>query len=165
MTTFPSMTMTWMKRNIALGLAASLAHFCALGVVVADPSQGSPDLAPAEFTLGPAPTRLVGAAALAAAQNQIAVIQQNGEGNTALIRQDGAALEAGIMQTGFDHIATITQQGTSSDALIIQSGSRNQADITQLGAANLALIEQAGSDKRSSVVQHGQGTAVLVRQY
>lgn len=157
--------MTWMKRIIASALAASLAHFGTAGVVLADPSLGSPDLAPAELTLGPAPARLVGAVALVAAQNQVAVIQQNGEGLTARIHQDGAALEANIMQTGFDHIATITQEGSSSDALIIQSGSRHQADITQLGAANLALIEQAGSDKRSSIVQHGQGTAVLVRQY
>lgn len=157
--------MTWMKCIIASALAASLAPFGIAGVVHADPGRGSHDLAPAELTLGPAPTRLVGAAALVAAQNQVAVIQQNGEGLTARIHQDGAALEANIMQTGFDHIATITQEGSSSDALIIQSGSRHQADITQLGAANLALIEQAGSDKRSSIVQHGQGTAVLVRQY
>ena len=157
--------MTSMKWNIALVLAALLAHLGTAGVVLADPDQGSPDLAPAELTLGPAPARLVGAAALAAAQNRIAVIQQDGEGLNAHIRQDGAALEARILQTGFDHIATITQQGSSSEALIIQSGSRNQADITQLGAANLALIEQAGSDKRSSIVQHGQSTTVLVHQY
>ncbi|QIB49836.1 hypothetical protein [Pseudomonas sp. OIL-1] len=157
--------MTSMKRKIARALAALLAGFGSAGLVLADPGQGSPDLAPAEITLGPAPTRLVGAAALAAAQDRIAAIQQNGEGLTAHIRQDGAALEARILQTGFDHTASITQQGSSSEALIMQSGSRNQADITQFGAANLALIEQAGSDKRSSIVQHGQSTTVLVHQY
>ena len=156
--------MTSMKRNVALALAA-LAWSSSAEVVFADPGQSSPDLAPAELFLGPAPSQLVGAAALAAAQNRIAAFQQNGEGLTAHIRQDGAALEARILQTGFDHMASITQQGSSSEALIIQSGSRNQADIAQFGAANLALIEQAGSDKRSSIVQHGQSTTVWVHQY
>lgn len=157
--------MTSMKRNTALLLAGLFVSLGTAGIVQANPGQGSPDLAPAEFTLGPAPARLVGAAALASAQHRIAAVQQNGEGLTAHIRQDGAALEARILQTGFDHTATITQQGSSSEALIIQSGSHNQADITQFGAANLALIEQAGSDKRSSIVQRGQSTSVSVHQY
>src|SRR5690606_8850014 len=112
---FSGIAITSMNWNIALFLAALLVNLGTAGVVLADPIQGSPDLAPAEFTLGPAPARLVGAAGLAAAQHRIAAIQQDGEGLTAHIRQDGAALEARILQTGLDHTATITQQGSSSE--------------------------------------------------
>lgn len=138
----------------------------ATSAALADGGPGSPDLAPAEIMLGPAPNNISGSAAFVAAeQGRVAAVHQDGEGLAAHIQQDGAALEAQILQSGFGHAAIITQQGSDSEALIIQSGSHHQADIAQVGTANLALIEQVGSGKSSSIIQHGQNTTVLVRQY
>ncbi|MGO2501816.1 MAG: hypothetical protein ACTH7C_01710 [Cobetia marina] len=98
-----------------------------------------------------------------------AMIAQRGNGNFSLIGQDGALNEAGVdqygngntaytLQEGALHEASILQHGQYHDALIIQQGVGQSASIQQTGIGGSAtLLQQASSQIPASITQYSRG--------
>lgn len=100
----------------------------------------------------------------------IAIIQQNNLGtsanNKAKIKQNGNSNSAYIRQIGKNNIALIDQDGSNNKAAIGQLGANSDALISQDGDNNLAVIGQAnysGQNSQLSIAQKGHGnTAYMV---
>ncbi len=113
---------------------------------------------------------------------QFARIGQDGDNNSALVKQTGpgtAFLEidqAGLLNTfvsnqraqdGGGNIAVVAQQGESNIILLDQTasaGSVNTAMLAQQGSGNQIQLGQNGSDNRAELVQQGDNNAMTATQ-
>ncbi|MDH2294584.1 hypothetical protein [Cobetia sp. 1AS1] len=98
-----------------------------------------------------------------------AMIVQHGNGNASLIDQSGVLNKAGVdqygngntaytLQEGALHEASILQHGQYHDALIIQQGVGQSASIQQTGIGGSAtLLQQASSQVPASITQYSRG--------
>jgi hypothetical protein len=104
------------------------------------------------------------------------IVQQNGNGNTAVTYQTGGMLAGSsfilhrslITQTGDNNFASLSQSGPNG-SLIEQRGNDNIAAVTQSyagpGNPNTAYIRQIGNGFSASITQHGAGNSAGVYQH
>ena len=99
------------------------------------------------------------------AQNNHALVDQNGNTNEAKIDQIGSAHEAFIYQTGNDNEAEIKQTHDRNWAEVRQHNDDNKVFIDQVwGSDNIAQIKQMGSQEHTYFRQQGNDNIFRLRQ-
>jgi hypothetical protein len=97
-----------------------------------------------------------------------AVIRQEGEANSAEVRQSGlGGSVAELTQAGDLNLLSAGQAGAGHNSLLAgQSGYGNRANVAQHAAAgvNAAAIAQAGDGNRLSLTQSGSGNDAVLSQ-
>lgn len=86
-------------------------------------------------------------------RRNLAITDQDGDGNGAFTLQDGRRNESGTFQLG-----------DNNDAFTLQDGRRDYSEIMQDGMDNIASVVQTGNDHDSSVDQNGDGNIAIVDQ-
>jgi hypothetical protein len=89
----------------------------------------------------------------------IAVIQQQGNGNTANIEQQA------ILGAAYANEAVIQQYGIGGSAGVLQQGQQNAAGIAQYGTGDKASTTQNGTNLGVQIIQYSNGASIAVTQF
>src|SRR5690625_4927041 len=104
---------------------------------------------------------------VAMAQDNAALVNQAGEGNSSTIGQNGDRNVADTQHVGNDNVASISQAGTRVHAnTVYGSGEagRGPLGITQTGNANSGAIQQEGTGVRAGITQTGDANTATLSQ-
>ncbi|TGE23823.1 hypothetical protein E5K00_00995 [Hymenobacter aquaticus] len=100
-------------------------------------------------------------------QDAGSIVEPSSATNKASLLQNGTLNQSSIDQrmlgVGQGNTALITQNGASNVAYILQAGAQNRTSVSQVGANNVALSEITGSNTESDIVQRGNGNRVEQR--
>lgn len=154
----------FMRSGAAVLAALILAGGAAAQSAGGNSLSGGLDLTP-ELEGGDLFAKSQSSASSSSGRENIAVVRQQGMGNSAEVNQASSSYGAFsiIAQYGTDNIADVTQCGCGNFVDIIQDGSTNLSEITQSGRGNVFVHRQYGDGLSLSVAQYG-GAQISVTQ-